>query len=308
MISVVIPHLNQHEFLKECLASLVAQSLDADEFEVLVVDNGSESSPEEIVAGCPQARLLVETTPGPGPARNAGVKAARGDIVAFIDADCRADKDWLRSGRARLLASPDKTILGGDFRIYRHPDRPMTDIEAYESVFAYRFQLYIEKHGFSGTGNLVLFRKDFEAIGPFAGISVAEDIEWGGRARAAGYRFLYAPEMVVFHPARRTLRELRQKWARHIQHAVNVEQERGGWRLKWIAKASLTLASPVAGAVTVLRSDRLTGLGARMRAIKVLVAIRAYRAFKMLSLLGGGAAVEWNRPRLAQGPSSPSPE
>ena len=55
----------------------------------------------------------------------------------------------------------------------------------------------------------------------FAGSRVAEDIDWGQRARVAGCTFLYVPEMIVFHPARQSLRELFVKWDRHIQHAVN---------------------------------------------------------------------------------------
>jgi glycosyltransferase involved in cell wall biosynthesis len=295
MISVIIPHLNQPDGLDACLRSLEAQSLDQSLFEIIVVDNGSVVAPHEVVARYPNACLLRESQPGPGPARNTGTRSATGDVFAFIDADCRAHPDWLRNALQRLHSSPSGTILGGDVRIWRDEDGDFAAIEAYESVFAYRFKLYIEQHGFSGTGNLVMFRADFEKIGPFAGIDIAEDMEWGQRACSAGFQFRYVPEMIVFHPARRSLQELYSKWDRQIQHYLNMAQAKPAWRFQWIARALLIFGSPIVDSVTVLNSDRIQGISARLKAIAVLCAIRTHRAFKMLSLLYGGKSIVWNR-------------
>ena len=76
-VSVVIPHLNQPGPLAACLAALGRQTLAADRFEILVVDNGSTPLPVDVVAGRPGVRLAVESQPGPGPARNRGVALAR---------------------------------------------------------------------------------------------------------------------------------------------------------------------------------------------------------------------------------------
>ena len=105
LISVVIPHLNQPEALEACLSSLDTQSLARRFFEVIVVDNGSVSIPEDIVANHSGTRLLRELQPGPGPARNFGVRSATGDIIAFIDADCRAHRDWLRNALQTIRSS-----------------------------------------------------------------------------------------------------------------------------------------------------------------------------------------------------------
>lgn len=296
MISVIIPHLNQPDGLEACLRSLEAQSFDRTLFEIIVVDNGSAVPPHEVVARYhPTARLLDESRPGPGPARNTGTRSATGDVFAFIDADCRAHPDWLATALQTLHSSPPRTILGGDVRIWRNEDGDFTAIEAYESVFAYRFKLYIEQHGFSGTGNLVMFRSDFEAIGPFAGIDLAEDMEWGQRACSAGFRFRYVPEMIVFHPARRSLDELYAKWDRQIQHYLNMAQDKPAWRFRWVARALLILGSPIIDSATVFNSDRIQGMSARLKAIKVLCKIRVHRGFKMLSLLYAGKAIVWNR-------------
>jgi glycosyltransferase involved in cell wall biosynthesis len=295
LISVVIPHLNQPEALEACLSSLDAQSLARCFFEIIVVDNGSVSEPEEIVANHSSTRLLRELQPGPGPARNFGIRYATGDIIAFIDADCRAHRDWLRNALQTIRSSPEGTILGGDVRIWCSRVNRPTAIEAYESVFAYPFKRFIERYGFCGTGNLVVRRTDYERAGPFAGIDIAEDVEWGQRARLAGLRFRYVPEMVIFHPARRSLQELCVKWDRHTQHNLNMARGKPGWKIRWIARALAVLGSPIVDSMRALGSDRIQGISTRLKAISVLFAIRAYRARKMLGLLRASKAVVWNR-------------
>ena len=294
-ISVIIPHLNQPDGLEACLASLDAQTLERNLFEVIVVDNGSECIPNDVIARYSRTTLLREAQPGPGPARNLGSDHAKGEILAFIDADCRADSEWLRTAARMLQASPEMTILGGDVRIWRNNEDNLSAIEAYESVFAYRFKMYIEQQGFSGTGNLVVRKSDFLKIGRFAGVDFAEDMEWGKRACEAGFVFRYIPDMIVFHPARRSFQELFQKWDRQIQHYINMERRKPAWRIRWIARALAVLGSPVIDSFRVLGSDRIEGISARAKAIWVLCVIRIHRTQMMLSLMSSNGRVIWNR-------------
>jgi len=295
LISVIIPHLNQPDGLEACLGSLYSQTLERSAFEVIVVDNGSTSLPRAAIERYPGTLLLQELKPGPGPARNRGAEAASADIFAFTDSDCRAHPDWLDCALRTLQGSPQRTILGGDVRIWREPNTEITALEAYESVFAYRFKLYIEQLGFCGTGNLIVRKSDFDHIGPFRGIDVAEDIEWGQRARAASCSFRYVSGMIVFHPARKSLRELLVKWDRHIQHAVNAGSKKATWQVRWVFRALAVLLSPVVDWSKVITSDRIHGVLPRVKAIAVLVAIRWYRAYKMVLLLMSRRQVRWNR-------------
>jgi len=293
LVSVIIPHFNQPDELEQCLRSLEAQTLERSAFEIIVVDNASTRTPDEVVRRHPGARLLGEPTPGPGLARNRGAAAAAGDILCFIDADCRARSDWLLN--IVNAFKDERTILGGDVRIWRDDQSTFTALEAYESVFAYRFKLYIEKHGFSGTGNLAVRRSDFLEVGPFAGIAVAEDVEWGTRAKAANFTIRYIPEMVVFHPARRTIRELFTKWDRHIQHDLNAARKKRGWLFAWFARAVGILFSPAIDCVRVFTSPRISGAGPRLNALKVLITVRVYRAWKMVTMLVSQGKAPWNR-------------
>jgi GT2 family glycosyltransferase len=135
------------------------------------------------------------------------VASSSGDILAFIDADCLADPGWLAAAEA-AIADPSATILGGDVRIALADPACPTMAEAYESLYAYRMDRYIAREGFTGTGNLVVRRAVLQDVGPFAGIAVAEDRDWGRRATAKGYRIRFLPQMRVYHPARATFEDL----------------------------------------------------------------------------------------------------
>ena len=295
-ISVVIPHLNQPDFLRRCLASLRDQK-NAPPHEIIVVDNGSPAPPEALCAEF-GARLLHQPAPGPGLARNAGVEAARAPILAFIDADCHADPGWLAAIAARFSA-PDIEILGGDVRISRDDTASLTMLEAYESVYAYRMEEYIRRQGFTGTGNLAIRRTVFDAVGPFGGIGIAEDRDWGQRARAMGHVTRYAPEMRVHHPARPTFADLALKWDRQTAHDFARMAPGASGRLKWLARTAAVAGSPAPEIVRILRSDRVEGPRARSLAFAGLVRIRLHRARRMLMLgLGSDPATmsdSWNR-------------
>lgn len=295
-ISVIVPHLDQLDGLAACLDSLQAQTLDRSSFEVIVVDNGSTSSPESVVAKYSGVRLLVEPEPGPGPARNRGAKNAAGEILCFIDADCRAHPEWLSAALEAIKLPPRNTILGGDVQIWRRNFEEWGAIEAYESVFGYRQKLHVEYYGFSGSGNLAVRAEDFHQVGPFGGISLAEDKEWGARARACGFVFRYTPQMIVFHPARLSLGLLCVQWDRLIQHTLTAARQRKSWRLFWVARTIAVLGSPLVDSIEILTSDRINGFLARLKGLGILIVIRTYRAWRMLTLLrSSNRGIVWNR-------------
>ena len=284
-ISVVIPHLNQPEALARCLASLAVGARQPDE--IIVVDNGSGAMPR-VPAG---VTLLTETTPGPGPARNLGVAHASGDVLAFIDADCLADTDWLAAAEAAIVP---QDILGGDVRIAYAEATNLTALEAYESIYAYRMDRYIAREGFTGTGNLVVKAAVLDTVGGFAGLDVAEDREWGQRATGQGFKIAYVAGMKVYHPARKTFAELRAKWDRHMAHDYGVTG-----KPKWVVKTLAMGLSPLAELPRIIMSDRLSGFLPKLKALKVLVQIRSYRAWRMAELLLTGdpdrLSGKWNR-------------
>ncbi len=298
-ISVIVPHLNQPELLAAFLASLHAQDFDMRRAEVIVVDNGSRALPREIVARYPSVTLAQESVPGPGPARNRGAGLARGRVLAFTDADCLVAHDWLPAILARFDADPGLAILGGDIRIFAEdPTRP-NPAEAYECVYAFPQRSYIARQGFSVTANLAVRREIFEAVGPFAGIEIAEDTDWGQRAARMGHVTVYAPEVVVHHPARRSMAELYAKWDRNVGHHYAAFARGPLGRAKWTLKTGALVVSPLAEIPRLMATSRLARPRDRARAFRALASLRLYRARRMLAvMLHHGtrtAETRWNR-------------
>ena len=295
-ISVVIPHLNQPELLASCLDSLDRGRRKLDE--LIVVDNGSRRLPQEVCDSWPSTFLYSEAKPGPGMARNTGVAKARGDILAFIDADCIADPGWLEAADA-AMADPSATILGGDVRIGCVDPERLTLMEAYESIYAFRMDKYISREGFTGTGNLVVRRTVMDKVGPFGGIEIAEDIDWGKRATGMGFKIRYVAGMKVYHPARSNFSQLQAKWDRHIAHFYAKERSRRFGSLSWMTKAAALAISPIYELGQIATSDRVSGLRSRSLAFLGLVRIRLYRTRMMvwLAINGNPDAVSgrWNR-------------
>lgn len=295
-LSIIIPHLNQPDYLAKCLASLHDQTNAPADIEIIVVDNGSAQMPQDVCDRWPGTVLLQEPEKGPGPARNRGIAQSKGDILAFIDADCAADPNWLASIQ-RSFQNPDNQAIGGDVQVPIEDPASPTALECYERIYAYRNKKYIAS-GYSGTGNLAMRRGAYDRVGPFAGIGVAEDRDWGLRAGAAGIQTRYVADMIVFHPARKTFREMQQKWDRHIAHDFSKVSGLKG-RVRWIIRAFAIGLSPVGELFRIARSDRIKGLRQRWLAFRCLCAIRAYRFWRMLTVVlrGNGQALSgaWNR-------------
>jgi GT2 family glycosyltransferase len=286
---VIIPHYNDLENLERCIRLLSAQTLPRARFEVVVADNNSRCGLESVQHICRDvARVVPAPIQGAGPARNAAVAASRGEILAFIDSDCRPTPTWLERG---LAALSDAQVVGGQVNVdYKDPAHP-TAVEAFERVFSFNFKRYIEQVGFSGSGNMLVSRGIFDCVGGFrAGVS--EDLDWGRRAVEAGYRFRYAPDVIVSHPGRRDWTELTQKWRKETRQAFATTVERPNGREIWFLRSFAVLVSPFVHWIRVARSPKLDSAGQRLKAIGVLFRIRVWRFVECNRLLFSSAAAE----------------
>jgi cellulose synthase/poly-beta-1,6-N-acetylglucosamine synthase-like glycosyltransferase len=282
-LSIIVPHLNEPEDLARCLDALTTQRTDGTEYEIIVVDNGSAEPPRAVCAGFAGVRLEIEPLPGPGPARNRGASVATAPLLAFIDADCIAEPSWIHA-IVKFMDNPAIDFAGGDIKILSREDR-LTAIEAYESVYSYRAQFYVERQGFAATGNMAVRTEVFRAVGPFGGIGSMEDTEWGQRATRMGYRIGYMVNACVSTPSCKSFAELVRRWDRHVAHEYRQFRNRKNPTLIWTARSLAVAVSPAAEAIHILRSDRLDRLRDRWSALTCLTCIRLYRAWRMLRLL-----------------------
>jgi glycosyltransferase involved in cell wall biosynthesis len=283
-VSVVIPHYNDLASLDLCLSALARQSFPAADTEIVVADNGSpqgEAAVSAIIAG--RARLVIVPEKGAGPARNGGVAASTGALLAFTDADCRPDPLWLETGIAALSRHD---FLGGGVDVLVRDAGRMTPTEAFERVFAFDTENYVAAKGFVATCNLFCPRKLFDAVGGF-GVGVSEDVDWSHRATALNFRIGYVPGAVVGHPARRNWSELKRKWLRinAETYALTVRQTHGRW--KWFLRAVALPLSAVVHSGKIFRSRRIRGIGQRAGALTILCCLRLWRMLDAFRLLIG---------------------
>ena len=204
-VSVVVPVRNGADVIGDCLDGIAAQQ-EAPPFEVVVVDNGSTDGTAAIVRGHPlEPRAVGEATPGSYAARNAGIAATTGRIVAFTDADCRPEPTWLAAAVAAIDAGAE--LVGGRV-IMTRSDTPSV-VERYDSAVYLRQEDLVTQHGWAVTANLVVRRSVLDEVGWFdPSLPSGGDREFCLRAGARGHALVYVPEAAVLHRPRTRLREV----------------------------------------------------------------------------------------------------
>ena len=164
-ISVVIPVLDMATTIGPCLDALMAQSLPADQFEVIVVDNGSTDGTPDVVRRYP-VTLLHEPAPGACHARNRGIAAAQGTFIAFTDADCVPSRGWL-SAYTRAVVNNDLDIVAGPLAVLDPDASVLSQYSASLGQYAPERTLAHPTFPYAATGNLCVRRSMFDVVGPF---------------------------------------------------------------------------------------------------------------------------------------------
>ncbi|GBD25089.1 Putative mycofactocin biosynthesis glycosyltransferase MftF [bacterium HR30] len=203
-ISVVICAYNAERTMDACLASL--RELRYPNYEVIVVNDGSTDGTEAIARRYPEFRLLSQPNKGLSAARNAGLEAARGEIVAYTDSDCVADPDWL-TYLAYKFASSDFAGVGG-------PNLPPPEDSATAAYVAAApggptHVLLDDEVAEHIPGCNMAFRKSaLEHIGGFDPVhrAAGDDVDVCWRLQDAGYRIGFSPAAQVWHFRRNTIR------------------------------------------------------------------------------------------------------
>lgn len=202
-LSVIIPTFGRATALHRCLMKLSESDFPKEEFEVIVVDDGS---PEPIELSVDQFQtgfnffVLRQENAGAGAARNLGVRHSSGRYLAFIDDDCLAGAGWLKAIQARLSVNPC-LVVGGlttnapSGNVYARVSHRLAhkDYVKYETDPS---SVY-----FFGSNNFALSRETFDRAGGFDERlrPAYEDRELCDRLVEEGFHLAYAPEAVVAH-------------------------------------------------------------------------------------------------------------
>ena len=203
-VSVIVPVYNDQSGINACLVGLESQTLPKDRYEVIVVDNNSVPPIRIDPIFSDFSRLSIERKPGAYAARNAGIKISRGTILAFTDADCTPDPDWLEAGVRALNHGKRNYIIGGE--IVFLPSKTPTAVECYQALSGFQQRENIEFLGFSATANIYVTRDQIMRIGFFDQTLLSGgDREWTWRTKSVGLAIRYASDVIVHTVPRRSL-------------------------------------------------------------------------------------------------------
>lgn len=225
LVSVVVPTYERADLLRRTLGALVRQTLDPAEYEIIVVDNNSTDATRETVgriammratagerpATVPAVRYVLEVRQGVSHAKNTGLEAARGSVVAYIDDDALASPDWLR-----LIVSafehvePVPHVVGGPAFPLLLGRRPSWYKDKYETASWGEVPRFLDRSDYFYGLNVAFRRETLLGVGGFdsklgmrgEALGFAEDAEVMERLWAhAGGRLAvyYVPEAFVLH-------------------------------------------------------------------------------------------------------------
>ncbi len=215
-ISVIIATYNRKDELRELLQSLEDQTLPKEDFEIVVVDDGSSDGTQEWLQeyrreSSMQIHLVQQQNAGPATARNRGMREATADFFVFIDSDCIAPPAWLE--RIHHAVNAEKLDAFGG------PDEAREDFPPLLKAISYSMTSFLSTGGLRGkTGvklakyyprsfNMGVKKKIYEEIGGFSNLRFGEDIEFSGRIINSGARVEFLEDAYVYHKRRTSLRQ-----------------------------------------------------------------------------------------------------
>lgn len=212
MISVVIATYNRVNLLTRLLDELINQTIDKEEYEIIVIDDGSTDETSKVmmeyINKYNNIKYIKQNNKGPARARNKGIQMAKGDIVAFTDDDCIPDDNWLEI--VKLKFAENNALIGLEGRTYTIKDKitplthQVTNINGGHSYpacnIAYLAEFLKKEGGFCE-----------EFPHPHN-----EDVELAWRMLKYG-QILFCKEMVVCHPPRHEKFISKIKWLRFLE-------------------------------------------------------------------------------------------
>lgn len=199
-VTVIVPTYNRKGLLRECLASLLAQTYAEDCYEIIIVDDGSTDGTEDLVdcmahGSSPELRYFRQSNRGPAAARNLGMKNARGEIIAFTDDDCIASATWLQNGIRRFGAGQIAAVQGQTLptervRLQILPPRFSYTLQVTDESWTYpTCNMFYRKQAILDVGG---FNERYRKAGP-------EDTDLAWRIREKGMKIVFSSDPLVYH-------------------------------------------------------------------------------------------------------------
>lgn len=247
--SIVIPTYSRPAQLSVCLLALTRLRYPRTHFEVIIVDDGSDTPLDHVIASFrDQLDLTLITQPNAGPAaaRNTGATQAKGTFLAFTDDDCTPTPDWLHTLATRFAVTPDHIVGGQTLNALSHNPYATTSQLILDAIYDY-FHPTARDARFFATNNVALPVDRFRTLGGFDTtfpLAAAEDREFCDRWLHRAYGMTYAPEVIVYHAHALTFSGFCKQhfnYGRGAFHFHHVRVLRGGGPVKFDPRFHLHL-------------------------------------------------------------------
>ncbi len=219
-VSIIIPARNGQNTLPICLNSIMHVDYPRERTEVILVNNNSTDATENIARRYPITILNEKKVNSSYAARNLGIQHAKGEIIAFTDADCVVSQKWL----ANLLSHSNNVEIGcfaGKIDSYK----PNTLAEFFAGSYEESHDqfLCVTKWSYANTANVAYRKEVFQDIGVFnANLKSCGDADFTWRMLKRGkHKMKYEPSAVVYHKHRSSLRGL---FLQHRKYGEGIEE------------------------------------------------------------------------------------
>lgn len=225
-VAVIVAAYNAEQTISSCLESLMSMETDDLDVEVVVVDNGSTDGSREVISrDFRRVRLLFESRRGPAAARNHGIRETSAEWIAFTDADCVVDKDWI-AGLVTPLVETDVGISGGRIKSVQ----PCNRIARFgDLIHDHRAAIEERDRPYAITMNWASRREVLFRAGLFdETLMRGSDADMAFRLGKLGYRIVYRPAAVVYHRNETTFAGLFREGRMHASGATAIRAKEGG--------------------------------------------------------------------------------
>jgi cellulose synthase/poly-beta-1,6-N-acetylglucosamine synthase-like glycosyltransferase len=218
-VSIIIPTYREWHLLIHCINALTKQTYPKEKFEVIIINNdASQTAPSDLFLP-ENFKLIIEEKKGSYAARNAGLQIAKGEIIGFTDSDCIPDKDWIKNAVDYFKNNEACTRIAGYIPVFTSSNP--TKAELFDKFYLFPQHSFVAELGACVTANMFTYRYVFDKVGLFNDTLMSGgDILWGKLAQQANFNIHYVENVVVKHPATKTIPQLIKRAKRYAGGTV----------------------------------------------------------------------------------------
>lgn len=209
IVSVIVPVLNAGSYINNCVTSLINQDFPKDQYEIIIVDNGSKDDTiDRLRKYGKSVTTIYENRKGSYIARNTGINISKGEIIVFTDSDCIADTNWLKELNTKFVSKDIGCVVGC---IKPYSGKSLVEIYSRnKDILSQQTVLDSRYLPYGQTANVAFRREVFSKIGNFDERLISggdADISWRMQIKT-DYKLVYNPESIIEHRHRATFKGL----------------------------------------------------------------------------------------------------